>query len=77
MFHTPSCLLHTRYWYLWLCVAGWYGDIHFLGFYFILIYALENIRYLMTYSLDVSNISTAIDYFGDIVENFCTKYSVT
>ena len=31
----------------------------------------------MTYSPDVSNISTSISSFVDIVDNFCTEFSVT
>ena len=58
------------------CV-GWDGDSHLLGFNLILISALENIRYLMTYSPDISNISTVISSSGDIAENFCTLSSVT
>ena len=52
------------------CVV-WDGDIHFLLFYFILISTLENIRYLMTYIPDISNMSTVISSFGDILEKYC------
>ena len=52
-----------------LCV-GWEVDSHFLGIYLILILALEHIRYLIASSTDVSNMSTAIFSFDNIVDKF-------
>ena len=76
MVQTHGCSLHPI-----AQSVGFYDgrdrDIHFLRFYLILISALENIRYLMTYSPDISNISTVISSSGDIAENFCTLSSVT
>ena len=56
---------------------GWDGDSNFLGFYLILISALEHIRYLMTSSPDVRNMSNAVSSFGDIVEECFAESSVT
>ena len=58
------------------CV-GWEVDSHFLGIYLILILALEHIRYLIASSTDVSNMSTAIFSFDNIVDKFFTEYTVT
>ena len=56
--------------------VGWYGDIHFLVFFLILISALKYITYMMTYSTDVRNVFTVISSFGDIVEKSCTESNV-
>ena len=59
-----------------LCASGWDGDIHFLGFNLILIPALAHIMYLITSSPDVRNASTAISFFGDIMESCFTESAV-
>ena len=77
MGQTHGCSPHPSSRYLELCAGGWDGDINFLGFDLILIYELEHIRYLMTSSSYVRNISTIISSFDNIVENYCTEYAVT
>ena len=72
-----GCSLHPSYWYLKLCASGRDRDSHLLGFYLILISELEHIRYLITSSTDVRNISTVISSFGDIVKKCFTQSSVT
>ena len=47
--------------------SGWDRDSHLLGFYLILISALEHIRYPVMSSPDVRNVSTLISSFGDII----------
>ena len=49
----------------------------FIGFYLILIFALEHIRYLMNYNPDVRTMSSLISYFDDIIEKWCTASAVT
>ena len=77
MGNTHRLSLHPIPQSLGLCDDGWDGDIHFLRFYLILIYALEHIRYVVTSSLDVRNMFTLIFSFGDIVDNYFTEPSVT
>ena len=74
---THGCSLHPIYQSLGLWDAGWDGYSHLLGFYLKLISTLDNIRYLVTSSPSVSNMSTVISYFGDISEKCCTEYDVT
>ena len=76
MGQTHGCSLHPNYQSVGLC-DGRYRDINLLGFYLILIYALENIRYIMMSCSDVSNKSTIISSFGDIVEKCCTQPAMT
>ena len=58
-----------------LCV-GWDVDRHLLGFYSILVSALEHIRYLMASIPDVWNMSTVRYSFGNNTEKCCKKSSV-
>ena len=71
MGQTYGCSLHPMPRSIVLFI-GWDGDSHLLGFYLILISALEHIIYLMTYGPDARNIPTVISSIGDIVENCCT-----
>ena len=71
MDHTHGWSLHPISRTLGLCASGWDRNSHFLGFYLIFISALEDIRYLMTYSPDARKVSNTISSFGDIVDNCC------
>ena len=77
MGQTHGCSPHPSSRYLELCAGGWDGDINFLGFDLILIYELEQIRYLMTSNNYVRNMSAIISSFYDIVEKCFTESAVT
>ena len=72
MGQTHGCSLHPSSRAVGLCASMCDGDIYFLVFYLVLISVLEHIRYMMTYSPNVSNMSVVISFFGDIVDNCCT-----
>ena len=77
MGQSHECSLHPNYWYLGFCDSGWDRYGNFFIFHLILISTLKHIRYLMIFISDVSNKSTVISSFGDIVEKCFVGSSVT
>ena len=76
MVQTYECSLHPMS-VLCSCVLSRMEISNLLEFYLIFIYSLEHIRYQMKSIPNVSNISTVIFCFCDIVEKCCTESAVT